>query len=219
MCLPARRLSHHTHSGNEEMIYIIDGAEGAQVWKGRTCGHHGNGHRVSARSGGSSPAYQHGGQGTSLPGCQYDGVPRSLRVPDSNKVGAYATAAVGQQVGFRALYVKDKNVNYYEGEDGKEIERVKRSLQKHDDALSFNLQIFPLQESVEVSGLISPSRIIFMLSSMTSPPWSRSLMSVLHHLRKVRPGRQNRSLPLEESEPVLCRRGWRWWRSAGDPTH
>jgi len=27
----------------------------------------------------------------------------------------------------RRLYVKDKNVNYYEGEDGKEIERVKGS--------------------------------------------------------------------------------------------
>jgi hypothetical protein len=47
--------------------------------------------------------------------------------PDSNKVGAYATAAVGLQVGFRALYVKDTNVGYYEGEDGKEIERIKRS--------------------------------------------------------------------------------------------
>jgi uncharacterized cupin superfamily protein len=47
--------------------------------------------------------------------------------PDSNKVGAYGTAAVGQKVGFRALYVRDKNVNYYEGEDGKEIERVLNS--------------------------------------------------------------------------------------------
>ena len=53
--------------------------------------------------------------------------PDICEYPDSNKVGAYATAAVGQQVGLRALYVKDKNVNYYEGEDGKEIERVKRS--------------------------------------------------------------------------------------------
>src|SRR5882672_10260384 len=56
--------------------------------------------------------------------------PDICEYPDSNKVGAYATAAVGQQVGLRALYVKDKNVNYYEGEDGKEIERVKRSCAK-----------------------------------------------------------------------------------------
>ena len=40
---------------------------------------------------------------------------------------AYATTAAGPQVGFRALYVKDKNVGYYEGEDGKEIGRVKRA--------------------------------------------------------------------------------------------
>ena len=48
--------------------------------------------------------------------------------PDSNKVGAYASAAVGPKVGFRALYVRDKNVNYYyDGEDGKEIERIVKS--------------------------------------------------------------------------------------------
>jgi len=56
--------------------------------------------------------------------------PDICEYPDSNKVGAYATAAVGQQVGLRALYVKDKNVDYYEGEDGKEIERLKRSCAK-----------------------------------------------------------------------------------------
>jgi hypothetical protein len=56
--------------------------------------------------------------------------PDICEYPDSNKVGAYATAAVGQQVGLRALYVKDKNVTYYEGENGKEIERVKKSCSK-----------------------------------------------------------------------------------------
>jgi uncharacterized cupin superfamily protein len=56
--------------------------------------------------------------------------PDICEYPDSNKVGAYATAAVGQQVGLRALYIKDKNVDYYEGEDGKEIGRVKRSCAK-----------------------------------------------------------------------------------------
>ena len=42
-------------------------------------------------------------------------------------------------------------------------------MQKHDDALSFSRQLFPPQELVEARyALISPSRIIFMLSSMTS---------------------------------------------------
>ena len=47
--------------------------------------------------------------------------------PDSNKIGAYATAAVGQQVGFRALFIKDQQVGYYEGEDGHEIARIFKS--------------------------------------------------------------------------------------------
>ena len=44
--------------------------------------------------------------------------------PDSNKVGAFGTAVVGDKVGFRKLYVRDKNVDYYDGEDGREIERI-----------------------------------------------------------------------------------------------
>jgi uncharacterized cupin superfamily protein len=47
--------------------------------------------------------------------------------PDSNKIGAYATAAVGRQVGFRALFVKDQHVGYYEGEDGQAIVRIVKS--------------------------------------------------------------------------------------------
>jgi len=31
---------------------------------------------------------------------------------------------VGDNVGFRKLYVRDQNMDYYEGEDGKEIERI-----------------------------------------------------------------------------------------------
>ena len=49
--------------------------------------------------------------------------------PDSNKIGAYATAAVARQVGFRALFLKDRNVGYYEGEDGQEIARIMKSKQ------------------------------------------------------------------------------------------
>jgi hypothetical protein len=56
--------------------------------------------------------------------------PDICEYPDSNKIGAYATAAVGAQVGLRALYVKDRNVNYYEGEDGKEVERIRKSKSK-----------------------------------------------------------------------------------------
>jgi hypothetical protein len=50
--------------------------------------------------------------------------------PDSNKVGAYSSPAVGPNVGFRALYGKDKNVSYYDGEDGKEIERIIKSARR-----------------------------------------------------------------------------------------
>jgi uncharacterized cupin superfamily protein len=48
--------------------------------------------------------------------------PDLSQYPDSNKVGAYAAASGAP--GFRALYVCDKNVNYYDGEDGKEVERI-----------------------------------------------------------------------------------------------
>ena len=47
----------------------------------------------------------------------------NLEYPDSNKTGAYATSAIGPRVGFRALYMKDQNMSYYEGEDGREGER------------------------------------------------------------------------------------------------
>ncbi|HTN72135.1 MAG TPA: cupin domain-containing protein [Methylomirabilota bacterium] len=118
---------YHTHSGNEEMIYIIDGEGILRLGK-----------EELAVSGGTVIAC--------LPGAEYPHqlintgnkelrylvvstmeFPDICEYPDSNKVGAYATAAVGGQVGLRALYVKDKNVNYYEGEDGREIERIKKS--------------------------------------------------------------------------------------------
>jgi hypothetical protein len=50
--------------------------------------------------------------------------PDISQYPDSNKIGAYARTAGGAEPGFRALYVRDRNVNYYDGEDGKEVERV-----------------------------------------------------------------------------------------------
>lgn len=121
---------YHTHSGNEEMIYIIAGA-------------------ATLRHGAEQLAVSAGTVIACPPGAQYPHqlintgteelyylvvstmqYPDLSEYPDSNKVGAYATAAVGPQVGFRALYVKDKNVGYYEGEDGKEIEKIKQAAVK-----------------------------------------------------------------------------------------
>jgi uncharacterized cupin superfamily protein len=118
---------YHSHAGNEEMIYVI-GGEGILRF--------GN-EEVSVSTGtviacprGSD--YPHQLINASAVDLHYVVVstmeyPDLSEYPDSNKVGAYGTAAVGQKVGFRALYVRDKNVNYYEGEDGKEIERVLNS--------------------------------------------------------------------------------------------
>jgi hypothetical protein len=47
--------------------------------------------------------------------------------PDSNKIGAYATSAGRPHSGFRALYVRDRNVNYYDGEEGEQVERILKS--------------------------------------------------------------------------------------------
>ncbi|MDP6559205.1 MAG: cupin domain-containing protein [Candidatus Binatia bacterium] len=53
--------------------------------------------------------------------------PEIAEYPDSNKIGAYVTSASsGATKGFRALYIADTGVSYYEGEDGSEIERVKK---------------------------------------------------------------------------------------------
>ena len=51
----------------------------------------------------------------------------NLAEPDSNKVGALATAAVGSTVGFRAFYVRENHVDCYNGEDGEEIDRIVQS--------------------------------------------------------------------------------------------
>jgi uncharacterized cupin superfamily protein len=118
---------YHTHSGNEEMIYVI-GGEGILRF----------GNEEIAVSAGTVIAcppgsdYPHQLINTGAAELHYLVVstmeyPDLSEYPDSNKVGAYASAAVGPKVGFRALYVRDKNVNYYDGEDGKEIERIVKS--------------------------------------------------------------------------------------------
>src|SRR5215510_8505740 len=121
---------YHTHTGNEEMIYIIDGEAILRLGKEEM--------PVSAGTVVACPPgaeYPHQLVNTGNRELRYLVVstmefPDICEYPDSNKIGAYATAAVGAQVGLRALYVKDRNVNYYEGEDGKEVERIRKSKSK-----------------------------------------------------------------------------------------
>jgi uncharacterized cupin superfamily protein len=118
---------YHTHSGNEEMIYII-GGEGILRFSNEEIA-------VSAGTVVACPPgsnYPHQLINTGAAELHYLVVstmeyPDLSEYPDSNIVGAYASAAVGPKVGFRALYVRDKNVNYYDGEDGREIERIVKS--------------------------------------------------------------------------------------------
>lgn len=118
----------HTHTGNEEMIYIIEGEGVLRFGKEELAITSGT--VIACPPGGE---YPHQLVNTGASELRYLVVstmeyPDLSEYPDSNKVGAYGTAAVGPQVGFRALYVKDKNVNYYDGEDGKEIERINKSV-------------------------------------------------------------------------------------------
>src|SRR4030095_8476796 len=96
---------YHTHTGNEEMIYII-GGEGILRF----------GKEEIAVSAGMVAAFPRGWVfpprliNTGAAELQYLVVstmeyPDLSEYPDSNKVGAYATAAFGAKVGFRALYV------------------------------------------------------------------------------------------------------------------
>lgn len=118
---------YHTHTGNEEMVYIIDG-EGVLRFGGEDFA-------VTAGSVVACPPggdYAHQLINTGRVELRYLVVstmayPDLSEYPDSNKVGAYGTAAVGPQVGFRAIYRRDQNVNYYDGEDGKEVERILNS--------------------------------------------------------------------------------------------
>lgn len=117
----------HTHSGNEEMMYIIEG-EGVLRF----------GEEEVAVTAGTIAACPSGGEyphqliNTGTAELRYLVVstmdfPDLCEYPDSNKVGAYGTAAIGPKVGLRALYIKNQNVNYYDGEDGKEIARIIKS--------------------------------------------------------------------------------------------
>src|SRR3990170_6828580 len=117
---------YHNHVGNEEMIYIIDGDGILRLGKDELA--------VSADTVIACPPgdFPHQLINTGSRELRYLVVstmeyPDISEYPDSNKIGAYATAAVGRQVGFRALFVKDRHVGYYEGEDGQEIARIVKS--------------------------------------------------------------------------------------------
>jgi uncharacterized cupin superfamily protein len=118
---------YHTHSGNEEMIYIIAGDGTLRFGNEEVAVAAGT---VIACPPGSEYAHQLINTGRAelrylvVSTMEY---PDLSEYPDSNKVGAYASSAVGPNVGFRALYVRDTNVNYYDGEDGGEIERIMQS--------------------------------------------------------------------------------------------
>lgn len=115
---------YHTHTGNEEMMYVIGGTATLRFGSDElevTAGD------VIACPPGSD--YPHQLINTGATDLTYLVVstmeyPDISQYPDSNKIGAYASAAGGLAQGFRALYLRDKNVNYYDGEDGKEVTRT-----------------------------------------------------------------------------------------------
>ena len=118
---------YHTHTTNEEMIYVLEGQGLLRLGK----------EEIEATAGTivacpPGTEFPHQLVNTGNQELRYLVVstmeyPDLSEYPDSNKIGAYATAAVGRQVGFRALFVKDRHVGYYEGEDGQEIARIVKS--------------------------------------------------------------------------------------------
>jgi uncharacterized cupin superfamily protein len=118
---------YHTHTGNEEMIHIIGGAGVVRFGTEEVAVTAGS---VIACPPGDEYAHQLINTGDAELRCLVVSTmafPDICEYPDSNKVGAYGTAAVGSKVGLRALYVRDRNVDYYDGEDGKEVERILKS--------------------------------------------------------------------------------------------
>jgi uncharacterized cupin superfamily protein len=117
---------YHNHVGNEEMIYIIDGDGVLRLGKDELA--------VSADTVVACPPgdFPHQLINTGSRELRYLVVstmayPDISEYPDSNKIGAYATSAGRPQTGFRALFVRDRNVNYYDGEDGEQVDRILKS--------------------------------------------------------------------------------------------
>ncbi len=118
---------YHAHTGNEEMIYIFEGVGVLRMGKEEMSV---AAETVIAFPPGVENAHQLINTGSGnlrylvVSTMEY---PDIAEYPDSNKIGAYATTAGGSEVGFRGLYIKDKKSDYYEGEDGREIERIKKA--------------------------------------------------------------------------------------------
>jgi uncharacterized cupin superfamily protein len=115
---------YHAHTGNEEMIYVLAGegvlrlgTEQSDVRAGAV---------IACPAGGE---FAHQLINTGAGELRYLVVstmeyPDITEYPDSKKIGAYATAAVGSRIGLRALYPRDTSMRYYDGEDGAEIARI-----------------------------------------------------------------------------------------------
>ena len=115
----------HLHHTNEEMIFILEGKGILRLGK----------EEISVSSGTfiacpPGPEWPHQLINISDKELRYLVVstmeyPEIAEYPDSKKIGAYVTGAT--EGGFRALYKKDTNLPYFEGENGIEIERIKKS--------------------------------------------------------------------------------------------
>lgn len=114
----------HLHNANEEMIYILEGEATLRLGKDKIAVSSGT--FIACPPG---PDYPHQLINTSTKDLRYLVVstmeyPEISEYPDTNKIGSYVTSV--SEGGFRALYRKDTNVPYFEGESGSEIERVKK---------------------------------------------------------------------------------------------
>ncbi|HEY3303729.1 MAG TPA: cupin domain-containing protein [Candidatus Binatia bacterium] len=115
----------HLHHANEEMIYVLEGEGTLRLGKEES--------RVSAGTFiAFAPGADHPHQliNTSDGDLKYLCVstmeyPDITEYPDSKKVGAVTCNPL--ESGFRAFYRKDSNLPYYDGENGGDIERVKKS--------------------------------------------------------------------------------------------
>jgi len=121
---------YHTHTGNEEMIYILAGSGTLRFGKEEIAVNSGT--VIACPPGGEYPHQLINGGDQELKYLVVSTMeyPDISEYPDSNKIGAYATSAGRPQTGFRALYVRDRNVNYYDGEDGAQVDRILKSARR-----------------------------------------------------------------------------------------
>lgn len=116
---------YHLHNGNEEMIFILEGAATLRLGNDEVPVSAGS--IIACPPGSDHPHQLINTSGSDLRYLVVSTMeyPDISEYPDSGKIGAYTTSAGATPLGFRALYFKDKNVSYYERESGEKIERVK----------------------------------------------------------------------------------------------